>query len=239
MTDTTAEPAPETPIDRAALSAKLWQIAEHHIVAEWICCEPLEPRHDLCTQGYAALGMAKTLLVDSDPKEAWNPAAPLLDAIIGDLEQLRRERDLAIAHDRQPYPTAWAYEQACKAREVHRERADAAEARIGNLRADVLREVADICDEAAAVYAERGANNADDSANTAASALFALMERFQRKADEAEYVATPCSVGGCEPGGEPCSTHERLMAHTEGEHELCEPDCGVRPTAEEAPGAAR
>ncbi|UDM00047.1 hypothetical protein [Streptomyces longhuiensis] len=29
--------------------------------------------------------------------------------------ELRRERDLAIAHDRQPYPTAWAYEQACAA----------------------------------------------------------------------------------------------------------------------------
>lgn len=30
------------------------------------------------------------------------------------LETATRERDLAIAHDRQPYPTAWAYEQACK-----------------------------------------------------------------------------------------------------------------------------
>lgn len=37
--------------------------------------------------------------------------------VVADAEQaeLRRERDLAIAHDRQPYPTAWAYEQACKA----------------------------------------------------------------------------------------------------------------------------
>ena len=31
------------------------------------------------------------------------------------MAKLRWERDLAIAHDRQPYPTAWAYEQACKA----------------------------------------------------------------------------------------------------------------------------
>lgn len=31
------------------------------------------------------------------------------------LSQAYRERDLAIAHDRQPYPTAWAYEQVCKA----------------------------------------------------------------------------------------------------------------------------
>jgi len=43
---------------------------------------------------------------------------------------LVEERDLAIAHDRQPYPTAWAYEQACVALERHRERADAAEARL-------------------------------------------------------------------------------------------------------------
>jgi hypothetical protein len=111
--------------DRAALSAKLWEIAEHHIVAEWICCEPLEPRHTLCAKGYAALGMARTLLVDSP--EAWNPEAPLLNAVIAELEQLHRERDLAVAHDRQPYPTAWAYEQACKALRKHQQRADAAE----------------------------------------------------------------------------------------------------------------
>lgn len=70
------------PADRAALSAKLWEIAEHHIVAEWVCCEPLEPRHDLCAKGYAALSMVKTLLVDGDPEKAWNPAAPLLDAVV-------------------------------------------------------------------------------------------------------------------------------------------------------------
>jgi hypothetical protein len=28
--------------------------------------------------------------------------------------KLREERDLAIAHDTQPYPTSWAYEQVCK-----------------------------------------------------------------------------------------------------------------------------
>ena len=30
-------------------------------------------------------------------------------------KKLREERDLAIAHDRQPYPTAWSYEQVCTA----------------------------------------------------------------------------------------------------------------------------
>jgi hypothetical protein len=69
--------------------------------------------------------------------------APFYEAItdavmaVADAEQteLRRERDLAIAHDRQPYPTAWAYEQACKARNKHQERADAAEALIAGVRA--------------------------------------------------------------------------------------------------------
>jgi hypothetical protein len=51
------------------------------------------------------------------------------------------------------------------------------------------------------------------------------VQELRRMANEADYVATPCSVGGCEPGGEPCTTHERLMAHAEGDHELCAPDC--------------
>ena len=36
------------------------------------------------------------------------------------LAEVERERDLAIAHDRQPYPTAHAYEQVCKALETSR-----------------------------------------------------------------------------------------------------------------------
>jgi uncharacterized Zn finger protein (UPF0148 family) len=38
-----------------------------------------------------------------------------------------KERDLAIAHDRQPYPTADAYEKVCAARTKWQERAEAAE----------------------------------------------------------------------------------------------------------------
>jgi hypothetical protein len=152
----------------------------------------------------------------------------ITDAVlaVADAEQaeLRRERDLAIAHDRQPYPTAWAYEQVCKARTKHQERADKAEALIAEMRAQTLRDAAEICDEAGAVYASKNLNDH-------AGAAFALMERFQRKANEAEYVATPCdSMNPCEDGGEPCHVHERLMAHAEGEHELCGPDC-VAPIA--------
>lgn len=51
-----------------------------------------------------------------------------------ELDALRRERDLAVAHDRQPYPTAWAYEQACKALEKHRKRAEVAEALLDRVR---------------------------------------------------------------------------------------------------------
>ncbi|MGW8679594.1 hypothetical protein ACWGNN_00745 [Streptomyces sp. NPDC055817] len=76
------------------------------------------------------------------------------------------------------------------------------------------------CNKAGSAYAERGAVDA-------AGAAFSLMETFRRKAAEAEYVATPCDPGGCEPGGEPCHTHERLAAHGEGDHELCGPDCGT------------
>jgi hypothetical protein len=35
------------------------------------------------------------------------------------------------------YPTAWAYEQACRALETHRERANTAEKKLGTLRHEV------------------------------------------------------------------------------------------------------
>lgn len=41
-----------------------------------------------------------------------------------------RQRDLAVAHDRQPYPTAWAYERACDVMHEAKERAELAEAKV-------------------------------------------------------------------------------------------------------------
>ncbi|MFE4857307.1 MazG-like family protein [Streptomyces sp. NPDC056670] len=67
------------PVGRAAASAVLWPAAEHHAVAEWICCDPVDPGHELCSQAAGALRMLKTLLVD-DP-EAYK-AAPLLDEVM-------------------------------------------------------------------------------------------------------------------------------------------------------------
>jgi hypothetical protein len=49
-----------------------------------------------------------------------------LAMVANDAEQqlaaLAFQRDLAAAHDRQPYPTSWAYEQACKALRKHHDR---------------------------------------------------------------------------------------------------------------------
>lgn len=49
------------------------------------------------------------------------------------IAKITEERDLAIAHDTQPYPTADAYNAACAALHKHRERADKAEAEIRDL----------------------------------------------------------------------------------------------------------
>lgn len=48
-------------------------------------------------------------------------------------EKAEFDRDLAIAHDRQPYPTAEAYELACAALKKQRERAEKAEAQLSEL----------------------------------------------------------------------------------------------------------
>lgn len=60
-------------------------------------------------------------------------------ARITELEQrikvLTEERDLAIAHDRQPYPTADAYAKACTALENKRQQIEARDERIAGLEA--------------------------------------------------------------------------------------------------------
>jgi hypothetical protein len=44
-----------------------------------------------------------------------------------EMAALREERDQVVAHDRQPYPTQWAYDQACAALETQRQSAEQAE----------------------------------------------------------------------------------------------------------------
>ncbi|MFF9287567.1 hypothetical protein [Streptomyces griseosporeus] len=139
-----------------------------------------------------------------------------LDAIEARIDAYRKHRDLGFACC-SAHPVANAV--PAMAAEIRRLRAELAKVRIA-----VLREVADECDEAGGKYAARALNDH-------ASGAFTLMETFQRMANEAEYVATPCDpMVPCEDGGEPCHTHERLMAHGEGDHELCGPNC-AQPTA--------
>lgn len=54
----------------------------------------------------------------SDDTDEWHFTATALaeriPELLAALKDARRERDEAITHDRQPYPTAWAYERAVK-----------------------------------------------------------------------------------------------------------------------------
>lgn len=61
-------------------------------------------------------------------EHVWPDSANLMVWLMDRLVEVDAEREQAIAHDTQPYPTADAYEAACAALEKHRQRADAAEA---------------------------------------------------------------------------------------------------------------
>ena len=56
-----------------------------------------------------------------------------VEALRERVAELERERDLAVAHDTQPYPTAAAYDVVCKARAIWQRRANTADARVVEL----------------------------------------------------------------------------------------------------------
>ena len=60
----------------------------------------------------AIAASASTATADAALIVASVNAAP---ALLADIDRLTQERDLAVAHDRQPYPTAAAYEAVCAA----------------------------------------------------------------------------------------------------------------------------
>ncbi|ASU83550.1 hypothetical protein CDO52_12810 [Nocardiopsis gilva YIM 90087] len=87
------------------------------------------------------------------------------EQLLAEVERLTHERDLAIAHDRQPYPTAHAYQAVCDALEKHRARADAAEAeveRLRGIRASLPLEMANSFEHGAMEMRERAARVALD-----------------------------------------------------------------------------
>lgn len=67
---------------------------------------------------------------DAAQLDVLNEARGAVERLRAENATLAEERDLAVAHDRQPYPTAWAYEQACKAQRKWQARAEEAEARL-------------------------------------------------------------------------------------------------------------
>jgi hypothetical protein len=73
----------------------------------------------------------------SEPRATVQRLREQLAAATKRAETAEAERDLAIAHDRQAYPTAWAYGQACAALEKQRERAETAEESVRLLREGV------------------------------------------------------------------------------------------------------
>ncbi|WP_392838714.1 hypothetical protein [Streptomyces sp. LN500] len=90
-------PAPDSPRERYA--AAMWAKAERTIIAEWICCEPLDPKHDLCAQGYAALRMTKALIVDN-PESATSDS--LVDAVLAVRDREMEHLKLLVAASSEP-----------------------------------------------------------------------------------------------------------------------------------------
>lgn len=95
-------------------------------------------------------------------------------------DQAERERDLAIAHDRQPYPTAAAYEAVCKARTKWEARAAELEAAL----------------EAIARNAEAWHGPPEDSRHAAALAVIAKWARDPSTVPEGirDHIAAARSV---------------------------------------------
>jgi hypothetical protein len=65
--------------------------ADFSIVGEWICCNPVNPEHDLCVKGDIARQMLAAVLAD-DPERLFVPSK-LVDAVMAvrdeELERLR------------------------------------------------------------------------------------------------------------------------------------------------------
>ncbi|MEU4578965.1 hypothetical protein [Nonomuraea sp. NPDC023979] len=122
---------------RRRIAEAIRAAADCPIVAEWICCDPVNPDHDLCVKGDIARQMLRAVLAD-DEEKLYLPSG-IVDAVLAVRDE---ELERAVAHDRQPYPTQWAYNQACAALEKHRARADQAEAERDTWR-DLVRELVD------------------------------------------------------------------------------------------------
>lgn len=103
---------------------------------------PCQPLREVGVTDHEAVALIKAQRAEIEHKAAVTRVKDLLaevDRLKAENERLTEERDLAVAHDRQPYPTQWAYDQACKALHKNEERADQAETERDTFRDALIR----------------------------------------------------------------------------------------------------
>lgn len=104
-------------------------------------------------QGRTAVSLFDALKTEQRKHEETRSEVDRLKAA---LERMTRERDLAIAHDSQPYPTADAYEKACAALHAAKAERDTLRAEGERLKARMPREPFDVrCADALANEVDR------------------------------------------------------------------------------------
>lgn len=67
---------------RRRLAEAILKAADEQILAEWICCEPINPAHELCREGDATRRMVRALILDDPIADRQSPVMDaLLDAL--------------------------------------------------------------------------------------------------------------------------------------------------------------
>ena len=61
----------------------LREVLEYEAIAEWICCDPVNPKHELCVQGDTTRRMMLGLLIDNEA--VFPPKSRALDALMDEV----------------------------------------------------------------------------------------------------------------------------------------------------------
>lgn len=146
--DQPAEPADDL---RDRIAASVRHHIDHEIIAEWICCDPVNPSHHLCWWGEGVRQTMRSLLADNDdeyPSKAIDGITadlqPVLDAKDAEIKRLNEEidgfcEDLndALNHNDETC-------EAVKDRDRWRQRAEDAEAETARLTRELAQARADL-----------------------------------------------------------------------------------------------
>ncbi len=72
---------------RERVGAALRKAVDYQIIAEWICCDPVRPDHDMCSRADAMREAMRQLLTDDpDPDGLLDLNSKVLDAVMNALE---------------------------------------------------------------------------------------------------------------------------------------------------------